>query len=125
MRQRMLSLVAAAALMAGAPLAIAATTPQTAPQQTGNEPMMNQQMQRQKMHETMPSHTRSNMRRRSKLRGSHNMPGTVTSVDHSSGIVKLTSDGKHLTVHFPPSTITRLKEGDHISLHLAYRITGH
>lgn len=123
MKQRMLSFVAAAALVA-APLAMAQVNQQTPPQQTGNEPMMNQPMQRQKMENPMPSHTRNRMRQHSTLRGSHNMPGTVTSVDHTSGIVKLTSEGKHLTVHFPPSAITQLKDGDHISLHLAYRITG-
>ena len=57
------------------------------------------------------------------MMGEHNMPGTVTAVDHATGIVKLNSLGMHLVVHFPPPTIAGLKPGDSISLHLGYRIT--
>lgn len=59
------------------------------------------------------------------MMGEHNMPGTVTSVDHDTGIVKLKSLGMNLVVHFPPPTIKKLKVGDNISLHLGYRLISH
>lgn len=56
------------------------------------------------------------------VKGKHYMPGTVTAVDHASGIVKLNSLGMALVVHFPPPTIKDLKAGDKISLLLGYRM---
>lgn len=50
----------------------------------------------------------------------HSMPATVTSVDTSSGIVEVTSEGMSLRVHFPPASVAKLKAGDKIILHLGY-----
>lgn len=98
----------AALLFAAAPLAAAS---QMAPTHRGDEPMTPSAMK--PMHAT---HHAAHMM------GEHNMPGTVTHVDHKTGIVELTSLGMKLRVHFPPPTITRLKAGDKILLHLGYRI---
>lgn len=56
--------------------------------------------------------------------GEHSMPGKVTMVNHKTGLVHVLSMGMHLTVHFPPSTIEKLKAGDKIILHLGYSIGG-
>jgi len=56
--------------------------------------------------------------------GEHSMPGKVTMVNHKTGMVHVLSMGMHLTVHFPPSTIEKLKAGDKIILHLGYSISG-
>lgn len=56
--------------------------------------------------------------------GNHAMPGTVTKVDHKSGMVDVTSMGMHMAVHFPPPTIEHLKAGDKILLHLGYSFGG-
>ena len=58
------------------------------------------------------------------LLGNHAMPGTVTKVDHKTGMVHVTSMGMHMVVHFPPPTIKALKAGDKILLHLGYSIEG-
>ena len=52
--------------------------------------------------------------------GTHSMPGTVTKVDHKTGMVKVTSMGMHMALHFPPPTIKELKAGDKILVHLGY-----
>jgi len=54
------------------------------------------------------------------MSGLHEMPATVTSVDHNSGIVEVDSGKMKLKVHFPPSTIADLKKGDKIKLQLGY-----
>ncbi len=56
--------------------------------------------------------------------GEHSMPGTVTKVDHKTGIVYVTSMGMHLVVHFPPPTIKDLKARDKIVLHIGYSYGG-
>ncbi len=61
-------------------------------------------------------------RMKSQMMGRHHMPGTVTAVDHATGIVKVDSLGMPLVVHFPPPTIKDLKVGDKISLLLGYRV---
>jgi hypothetical protein len=52
--------------------------------------------------------------------GMHEMPATVISVDHNSGIVEVDSERMKLKVHFPTSTIADLKKGDKIKLQLGY-----
>jgi len=54
------------------------------------------------------------------VKGMHRMPATVTSTDPSSGLVKVTSAGMALVVHFPPPAMKGLKPGDKITLHLGY-----
>ncbi len=115
-----------AVLLSCAPLAWAASTP-AQPLGAQNAPMT--PMHGQNMHDqTMPMHDHAMHRQghgyHSSMMGQHNMPAEVTAVDHSTGIVKLDSLGMQLVVHFPPPTIKELKAGDHISLHLGYRLTG-
>jgi hypothetical protein len=50
----------------------------------------------------------------------HEMPATVTNVDHNSGVVDVESEKMNLKVHFPSNTIADLKKGDKITLHLGY-----
>lgn len=52
--------------------------------------------------------------------GQHSMPATVTSVNHKTGLIHVKSDGMKMIVHFPPSTVTKVKDGDKILLHLGY-----
>jgi hypothetical protein len=108
-----------AVLLSCAPLAWAASAPAQplGAQNTPMTPMHGQTMHDHAMH--MKGHGYH-----SGMMGVHNMPAKVTAVDHSTGIVKLDSLGMHLVVHFPPPTIKELKAGDHISLHLGYRLTG-
>ena len=56
----------------------------------------------------------------SSMSGMHDMPATVTSVDHGSGIVEVESGNMKLKVHFPSSAIADLKKGDKITLHMGY-----
>jgi len=56
-----------------------------------------------------------------KMNGSmHKMPATVTSVDTSTGIVEVTTEGMALKVHFPPASVANLKTGDTITLHMGF-----
>ena len=65
-------------------------------------------------HETMGQTTMASMS------GMHEMPATVVSVDHKTGIVEVDSEKMKLKVHFPASTIADLKKGDKIKLQLGY-----
>ena len=56
----------------------------------------------------------------SSMMGMHDMPATVTSVDHKTGLVEVESENMKLKVHFPSTAIADLKKGDKISLHLGY-----
>ena len=55
-----------------------------------------------------------------KVQGSHSMAGTVTMIDHTTGMLTLKTMEGDLKVHFPPSTVKNLKEGDKITIHLSY-----
>ncbi|HUW54718.1 MAG TPA: hypothetical protein VMV99_15010 [Rhodanobacter sp.] len=59
------------------------------------------------------------MRARNVL-GRHLMPATVTEVNKETGMVSVNAEGMELKVHFPPASVADLKEGDKITLHLAY-----
>jgi hypothetical protein len=50
----------------------------------------------------------------------HEMPATVTAVDHKTGIVSVESEKMNLKVHFPTTAIADLKKGDKIKLQLGY-----
>ncbi|HET6656203.1 MAG TPA: hypothetical protein VFH57_08115 [Gammaproteobacteria bacterium] len=57
--------------------------------------------------------------------GQHTIQGQVQSVDHDKGIVKLSSqDNAQLKLHFPTSALQNVKEGDQVTVKLAYA-TGH
>ena len=54
------------------------------------------------------------------FQGQHTMSGTIEDIDTSSGLLSLkTSDGKTLSLHFPPDAIKDYKEGDQVSVQLA------
>jgi hypothetical protein len=55
-----------------------------------------------------------------KLKGRHSMTGTVTMIDHSTGMLTLKTMEGDLKLHFPPATVQKLKEGDTITVHLSY-----
>ena len=52
--------------------------------------------------------------------GMHDMPATVTEVDHKTGMVDVESMNMKMKVHFPANTVADLKKGDKILLHLGY-----
>ncbi len=54
------------------------------------------------------------------VQGVHEMSGTITQIDHASGMLGLKTGAGDLTLHFPPPTIENLKEGDKITVHLGY-----
>ncbi|MDE2155162.1 MAG: hypothetical protein KGJ32_04600 [Xanthomonadaceae bacterium] len=60
------------------------------------------------------------MMRARNVRGMHMMPATVTEVNKETGMVSVNAEGMALKVHFPPASVADLKEGDKITLHLAY-----
>lgn len=55
------------------------------------------------------------------MMGEHDMTGTISSIDHKSGVVKLTAKPHDMELHFPPDAIKDLKKGDKITVHLAFR----
>lgn len=63
---------------------------------------------------------KSGMKAMHHMMGMHAMPATVTSVDKSTGIVEVESEGMNLKVHFPPSSEANLKAGDKITLHMGF-----
>lgn len=52
--------------------------------------------------------------------GKHSMDGTIESIDHKTGWLKLKTGMGELTLHYPPATIKELKKGDKIAAHLSY-----
>ena len=55
------------------------------------------------------------------MQGRHTMSGTITTIDHSTGILGLKTEAGELTLHFPPPTIENLKEGETITVSLGFR----
>ncbi|HET7369753.1 MAG TPA: hypothetical protein VFK45_02820 [Gammaproteobacteria bacterium] len=53
--------------------------------------------------------------------GQHTIQGQVQSVDHDKGIVKLSAqDNQQLKLHFPTSALQNVKDGDQVTVELAY-----
>jgi Cu/Ag efflux protein CusF len=52
--------------------------------------------------------------------GAHSMGGTIVSVDHKTGWLKLKTDMGEMTLHYPPQAIKELKKGDKITANLSY-----
>ena len=52
------------------------------------------------------------------MQGLHTMPATVTSIDKTTGMVSVKSEGMSLRLHFPPSALTNIKSGDKIKVQL-------
>ena len=100
-----LCLIGALALASGATSVMAQESGmQAAPHESAS--MAKHEMGGKMMHEKNPS--------------MHTMAATVDSVDMKTGIVEVTSAGMALKVHFPPASVTALKSGDKITLHLGF-----
>ena len=52
--------------------------------------------------------------------GEHAVRGTVTTIDQRTGILSLRTSMGELTLHFPPPSVTGLKEGETITVHLSF-----
>ena len=67
------------------------------------------------MHD-MPMHGMAGMQ------GMHEMTGTVTRVDHKTGMIDVNAGGMSLRLHFPPPALAKVKVGEHITVHLAFSV---
>ena len=54
------------------------------------------------------------------FQGKHTMTGTVSQLDQSTGKLTLDTETGQLKLHFPPSSLQRVKEGDQITVQLAF-----
>lgn len=52
--------------------------------------------------------------------GEHSMRGTVTDIDHQTGLLSLKTEAGELELHFPPQALKEVKEGDQITVHLGF-----
>jgi hypothetical protein len=52
--------------------------------------------------------------------GVHDMPATVTSIDKTTGMIRVESEGMALRLHFPPASLADVDKGDTITLHLSF-----
>jgi hypothetical protein len=52
--------------------------------------------------------------------GEHSMSGTISKIDHKTGMVTVKTGAGNLDVHFPPNDIKDLKEGDTITVNLSF-----
>ena len=52
--------------------------------------------------------------------GEHAVRGTITALDQSTGLLSLRTGAGDLKLHFPPPSVRGLKEGDTITVHLAF-----
>jgi Cu/Ag efflux protein CusF len=57
-------------------------------------------------------------------RGQHKMMGEVTKIDSAKGMVTLKTDEGDLDLHFPPSALQGIKEGDRVEVQMAIRPAG-
>jgi cold shock CspA family protein len=57
-------------------------------------------------------------------RGQHKMMGEVTKIDSTKGMVTLKTDEGDLDLHFPPSALQGIKEGDRVEVQLSIRPAG-
>ncbi len=55
------------------------------------------------------------------MRGQHRMMGEVTKIDAAKGMVSVKTDEGDMDLHFPPSALQGLKEGDRVEVQLAIR----
>jgi len=65
------------------------------------------------------SHT--SQRRTHAFAGRHEMTGTVTRVDRTTGKIQVEADGQKLDLHFPRSALTHIEPGDQVAVELAIR----
>ncbi|HEV8676680.1 MAG TPA: hypothetical protein VGX21_21795 [Methylomirabilota bacterium] len=55
------------------------------------------------------------------VRGTHKMMGEVTKIDAAKGMVTVKTDEGDLDLHFPPSALQGMKEGDRVEVQLSIR----
>jgi len=55
------------------------------------------------------------------MRGQHKMMGEVTKIDSAKGMVSVKTDEGDMDLHFPPSALQGLKEGDRVEVQLSIR----
>lgn len=54
------------------------------------------------------------------MQGTHSMTGTVDKIDHAKGVFTLKHGAADMKLHFPPSAIKDLRNGDTITVNLGY-----
>jgi len=52
--------------------------------------------------------------------GTHTMTGTVTNVDHTTGMLSLNTQAGELQLHFPPEAVKEVKNGDALTVSLGF-----
>ena len=52
--------------------------------------------------------------------GTHTMTGTVTEVDHTTGMLSLQTHAGELKLHFPPDAVKAVKNGDALTVSLGF-----
>ena len=52
--------------------------------------------------------------------GTHIMTGTVTEVDHTTGMLSLQTHAGELKLHFPPDAVKDVKNGDALTVSLGF-----
>jgi hypothetical protein len=55
-----------------------------------------------------------------KHQGEHAMSGTVTDIDPQTGKLSLSTEVGDLELHFPPSALKGVKEGDSLTVYLSF-----
>jgi hypothetical protein len=60
------------------------------------------------------------MKGSSKMMGMHKMTGTVDKIDHAKGTLMLKTGVADMALHFPPSSIKDIKDGDTITVELGF-----
>lgn len=55
-----------------------------------------------------------------KHQGEHAMSGTVTDIDPQTGKLSLSTEVGDLELHFPPSALKGVKEGDPLTVYLSF-----
>lgn len=58
------------------------------------------------------------------MMGEHDMGGTIQTINHKTGWMKLKTGIGEMTIHYPPASIMDLKKGDKITAHLSYTKQG-
>lgn len=56
------------------------------------------------------------------MMGEHDMSGTVQKIDHKKGTFQLKTHEGMLHLHFPPSAIKDVKNGDALTVHLGFKM---
>jgi hypothetical protein len=59
-----------------------------------------------------------------KHQGEHSMSGTVTDIDHKTGMLSLKTEAGELELHFPPQALKEVKEDDQLTVHLGFSKRG-